>query len=140
MNTAPRVIIVEDESIVALDIRNRLSRMGYEILAVLDSGEAAVALVVAARPDIVLMDIRLKGDMDGIEAARRIRLKLNIPIIYLTASADLPTTQRAERDAPAPFLLKPFDIQELCAVIEEALGPSRRAARANDVSPTDGAW
>ncbi|MCC7206528.1 MAG: response regulator [Anaerolineae bacterium] len=126
MTNAPRVVIAEDESIVALDIRNRLSRMGYAILAVVDSGEAAIALTVAARPDIVLMDIRLKGEIDGIEAARRIRQKLSVPIIYLTASADLHTSRRAERDAPAPFLLKPFDIQELRDVIEDALAGSLR--------------
>lgn len=121
MDDAPRVIIVEDESIVALDIRTRLNRMGYHILGVVDSGEAAVVLTLAARPDIVLMDIRLKGDLDGIEAAKRIRQKSSVPIIYLTASADLHTVRRAEQEAPAPFLLKPFDIQELRALIEKAL-------------------
>jgi CheY-like chemotaxis protein len=121
VDDAPRVIIAEDESIVALDIRIRLHRMGYHILGVVDSGEAAVVLALAAQPDIVLMDIRLKGDLDGIEAAKRIRQKSSVPIIYLTASADLNTVRRAEQEAPAPFLLKPFDIQELRALIEKAL-------------------
>ncbi|MDQ7054267.1 MAG: response regulator [candidate division KSB1 bacterium] len=86
-----RVLIVEDENIVALDIQNRLQRLGYEVVGVASSGELAIRVALDTRPDLLLMDIRLKGKMDGIEAAKAIIKQLQIPVVYLTAYADSQT-------------------------------------------------
>lgn len=119
--SATRVLVVEDESIVALDIRNRLKRKGYVVVGVADTGEDAVHLARSLMPDIILMDIRLKGDMDGISAAVEIRRHQAVSIIYLTASMDSPTVQRAHTLAPAPFLAKPFEIGELQDLIDTSV-------------------
>jgi CheY-like chemotaxis protein len=120
-----KILVVEDESIVALDIRNRLKRLGYVVVGVADTGEDAVYLAHLHLPDVVLMDIRLKGDMDGIAAAMHILRQQESAVIYLTASMDEPTVQRAQTYAPAPFLAKPFDISELHDMIETLI--NRRA-------------
>jgi len=119
--TGVRIMVVEDEGIVALDIRNKLRRMGYAVAGIADSGEDAVVMALDMKPDLVLMDIRLKGEMDGIEAARRIRKQYSIPIVYLTAYADTTTRRRADATGPAAYLLKPFDDSELHGVIQKAL-------------------
>ncbi|GAB4445483.1 MAG: hypothetical protein Kow0031_28050 [Anaerolineae bacterium] len=116
-----RIVIVEDESIVALDIRNRLNRLGYTVLDMAATGEDAINAVGNTQPDIVLMDIQLKGRMDGIEAAARIKDRHNIPVIYLTAYADETTLQRAKITESFGYLLKPFEERELSATIETAL-------------------
>ena len=83
-----KILVVEDEGIIAKDIRNSLKSLGYAVLAVAFSGEEAVEKAAETHPDLVLMDIRLKEDMDGIEAAREIRARFNIPVVYLTAYTD----------------------------------------------------
>ena len=103
-----QVLVVEDEGVVALDIQSRLAKLGYTVLAVVDSGEEAVRKATEVRPDLVLMDVRLKGEMDGVEAAERIRADLDIPVIYLTAYADEPTVQRAKVTEPFGYLRKPL--------------------------------
>lgn len=120
MNGA-RIMVVEDEGIVALDIRNKLRRMGYSVAGIADSGEDAVVMALDTEPDLVLMDIRLKGDMDGIEAASRIHKHRSIPIVYLTAYADTTTRRRADATRPAAYLIKPFDDSELHVVIQKVL-------------------
>lgn len=116
-----KIVIVEDESIVALDIRNRLNRLGYTVLGMAATGEDAVKMVGATQPDIVLMDIHLRGKMDGVEAAARINEQHNIPVVYLTAYADETTLQRAKITESFGYLLKPFEERELSATIETAL-------------------
>ncbi len=116
-----QVLIVEDESIVALDIQSMLGSLGYEVPAVVSSGEAAIEKAAETHPDLVLMDIRLKGDMDGIEAAEQIRGRFNIPVVYLTAYADDETLQRAKITEPYGYILKPFGERELHTAIEIAL-------------------
>ena len=115
------VLVVEDESIVALDIQNMLGSLGYEVPVVVSSGEAAIEKAAETHPDLVLMDIRLKGDMDGIEAAEQIRGRFNIPVVYLTAYADDETLQRAKITEPYGYILKPFGERELHTAIEIAL-------------------
>jgi len=115
------ILVVEDESIVALDIKNRLQKSGYYVVGLTSSGEESVRIAAKLRPDIVLMDIKLKGDMDGVEAAEQIRANFNIPIIYLTAYADELTLQRAKITESFGYLLKPFEERELTATIETAL-------------------
>jgi diguanylate cyclase (GGDEF)-like protein/PAS domain S-box-containing protein len=119
--TQTRILVVEDESIVALDIQCRLESLGYDVPATVASGEKAVEQAGALRPDLVLMDIHLQGRMDGIEAADQIRQRFGIPVIYLTANADHPTVQRAKVTEPYGYVIKPFEERELQTAIEVAL-------------------
>lgn len=119
--TQARILVVEDESIVALDIQDRLESLGYEVPATVASGERAIEQAGALRPDLVLMDIRLQGRMDGVEAADQIRQRFGIPVIYLTANADHPTVQRAKITEPFGYVIKPFEERELHTTIEVAL-------------------
>lgn len=119
--TQIRILVVEDESIVAADIQDRLEALGYEVPATVGWGEKAVELAGALRPDLVLMDIQLKGRMDGVEAAHQIRRRFNIPVVYLTANADHPTVQRAKVTEPFGYVIKPFEERELHTTIEVAL-------------------
>lgn len=116
-----KVLIVEDEAFIALEIKNRLQRMGYEVCGVVSSGEDAIQQAEAMRPDLVLMDIRLKGDMSGIKAAVVIREKSRIPIVYLTSHADEETLEQAKWTSPSGYLLKPFQEKDLRIGIEIAL-------------------
>jgi PAS domain S-box-containing protein len=115
------VVVVEDESIVALDIKNRLISLGYSVTGMATTGAVAVETVSQTQPDIVLMDIKLKGNIDGIEAANRIRANFDIPVVYLTAFADDATLERAKLSESFGYLLKPFEERELIATIETAL-------------------
>ena len=120
MNKAT-ILIVEDEAIVAADLANKLGQLGYGISATTASGEEAVALARELRPNLVLMDIRLAGAMDGVEAAEHIRHECDLPVIYLTANSDRPTLERATRSEPFGYILKPFEKLELVSHIEMAL-------------------
>ena len=124
--TAPQILIVEDEAIVASDISNTLQVLGYAALAVASSGESAIELATAKRPDLVLMDIRLKGSIDGVRAAREISDRLGIPVVYLTAHADERTLRRAKATQPFGYVLKPFDERDLHVAIEIALDRSQK--------------
>lgn len=121
MTTKPQILIVEDESIVALDIQNRLKRLGYTVTGFVASGEDAIVKAAEFQPDLVLMDIKLKGVMDGIDAAAKIKAQFGIPAIYLTAFADEATLQRAKETEPLGYLIKPFEERELLATIRMAL-------------------
>ena len=121
-----RILIVEDEAVVALDIERRVTGLGYTIVATTDSAEEAIELAERERPDLVLMDIRLRGLMDGIEAGRQIRNEWRIPVVYLTAHADEPTLARAKETAPFGYILKPFDEQKLRVTLEVALAKHAR--------------
>jgi len=116
-----RILIVEDERIIAVDLQGHLERIGYQVLDVLSSGAEAVAYAVASRPDLVLMDITLRGDMDGVAAAEEIRRQSEITVVYLTAHSDEATLQRAKITDPFGYVLKPFDERELLKTIEMAL-------------------
>ena len=117
----PKILIVEDESIVALDLQARLRRLGYHVIGTAATGDEAIKLADDGRPDLALMDIRLKGGMDGIEAAQHLRAKFNTPVIYLTAHADDATLQRAKTTAPFGYLTKPFEERELHSTLDMAL-------------------
>jgi len=116
-----RILVVEDGSIVALELRERLQSLGYAVAGIVSYGEDAVRRAEEARPDLVLMDIRLKGEMDGIEAAEEIRARLGIPVIYLTAYADEDTLRRARVTEPYGYIIKPFQEAALHTAIEVAL-------------------
>jgi PAS domain S-box-containing protein len=114
-------MIVEDESIVALEIKDRIISLGYEVVNVVSSGEIAIIKAGESKPDLILMDIMIKGSMDGIETAKKIREKYDIPAIFLTAYSDEKTIQRAKISEPYGYLLKPLQERELRTTIEMAL-------------------
>jgi len=116
-----KILIVEDERIVALDIENMVKNLGYDVVDVVSSGENAIKSVQKTKPDLILMDIVLKGDIDGIEAAEKILSRFDIPIVYLTAYSDHKTISRAKVTEPFGYILKPFDERELGTGIEIAV-------------------
>jgi PAS domain S-box-containing protein len=118
---ANTILIVEDDRIVARDIQNQLTRLGYAVVGITRFGEEAVHLARELRPDLVLMDIRLEGAVDGVTAAQEIRDCLQLPVVYLTAYADEETLRRARVTEPFGYILKPFEERELRTVIEMAL-------------------
>ncbi len=120
-----KILVVEDESLVAKDIQNMLRGLGYEVLDVLSTGEEAIAAFGRFDPDLVLMDIVLKGEIDGIAAAEKIWETYGIPVIYLTAYADETTLARAKVTEPFGYILKPFDERELQTTIEMAFYKAR---------------
>ncbi len=116
-----RILVVEDEAIIARDLQKRLQAQGYIVTSAVSTGEDAILKAKTDTPDLVLMDIVLLGDMDGIEAAGRIRALLDIPVVYVTAYADEKILERAKITEPYGYILKPFDDRELRSVIEMAL-------------------
>ena len=114
-------MIVEDEWIVAEDIKMILGRLGYTETSISSSGDEAIKNAEKDKPDLVLMDIVLEGEMDGIEAANEIRNRFNIPIIYLTAYADEKILERAKITEPSGYIVKPFIDEDLKIAIEIAL-------------------
>lgn len=122
--TKAQILIVEDDGLVAKDIETMLKRLGYDVAGVVMSGEKAVIKATDLQPELILMDIGLRGDMDGIEAAEKIRSRLNIPVVYLTAYGDEDTIQRAKMTKPLGFLSKPIQEDDLSLAIEEALSKS----------------
>ena len=116
-----RIMVVEDEMIVAMDIQSRLEKFGYEVVAVISSGELAIDSCMEMAPDLILMDIRLEGELDGVETARRIRKHLDVPVIFLTAYTDEHMLDRVKITEPFGYILKPFKDTELHANVEVAL-------------------
>jgi PAS domain S-box-containing protein len=115
-----RIFVVEDEAIVAADLQDRLRALGYEPVGVVAAGEEALLKVEEAQADLVLMDIQLKGSIDGVEAAERIRERLDIPIVFLTARVDEATFRRAKITAPFGYVRKPYEERELHTALEIA--------------------
>jgi two-component system cell cycle sensor histidine kinase/response regulator CckA len=119
------ILVVEDEGIVARGIQSELENLGYDVPDVASSGEEAIEKALHLHPDLVLMDVVLKGDMDGIEAARRIHEQLDVPVVYLSAYEDENTIHRARGTEPFGYLLKPYEEKELHTTIEMALHKHR---------------
>ena len=118
---ADRILIVEDEQITAEDLAEVLKDLGYQVSAVVASGDEAIREAENNRPDLVLMDVRIKGDMDGAETARILRERFDVPVVYLTAHADRDTLERAKHSRPLGYIVKPFHEAELHASVEMAL-------------------
>ncbi|NBB72882.1 MAG: response regulator [Bacteroidetes bacterium] len=116
-----RILVVEDEVIVAMEIEDRLRNLGYEVLDAVTTGEAALDRADALQPDLVLMDIMLDGALDGIETAERLHETMRVPVIFLTAYSDDATLERAKATTPFGYIVKPFEERELYASIEVAL-------------------
>lgn len=115
------VLVVEDESIVSKDIQHSLKKLGYSVVGAASTGEKAIELAKSTMPDIILMDIMLKGEMNGIEAADEIRKTCSIPVIFLTAYADESTLSKAKITEPYGYILKPFKEIDLHTTIEMAI-------------------
>ncbi len=123
------ILIVEDQSIIAWDLSERLTHLGYDVRAIADNGDDAVQYAQELRPSLVFMDIILRGKEDGIQAAQRIQERMDIPIVFLTAHADTATIERAMRAAPYGYLVKPFDERDIRTTAEIAISRHRAALR-----------
>ena len=121
----PTILIVEDEWVIALDIRQHLNRLGYSVSGTANSAEKALELVAATKPDLVLMDIYLQGSKSGIEAAEQIHQQFHIPVVFLTAHADEGTLKEAIATHPYGYIVKPFEEQDLIIAIQVALANHR---------------
>jgi len=117
---ALKIMIVEDEAIAALATEMMLQRLGCEICCNVASGEEALEALENVRPDLLIMDVRLDGEMDGIETIQRIRRSHNIPVVYVTAYSDDSTQARAEATYPLAYLIKPLDMRLLEHALEQA--------------------
>jgi len=116
-----RALIVEDEILIAEELRERLSYLGFSVIAAVDSADEGIAIATKEHPDLVLMDIRLKGKKDGVQAATEIHQQVDVPIVYLTAHSDRLTVDRAKGTNYDGFVLKPFRGHELQSTIEIAM-------------------
>ena len=116
-----RILVVEDEALIAMDIRQQLVQMGHTPVGHATRGEQALELVEVLKPDLVLMDIQLAGPMDGIQAAQLIRNRNAVPVVFITAFAAEETLARAKLTEPYGYILKPFSEREMGTVIEMAL-------------------
>lgn len=140
-NRAIKILIVEDDIIIATHISKVLEKAGYEVDGILPKGEAAIAHIQANPPDIILLDIALKGDIDGVETAQKIRQYFSIPILFLTANADEATFARAKATQPEDFISKPFKPRQLLRSLElvisrmEAKSEALAAATAPESEP-----
>jgi PAS domain S-box-containing protein len=123
MKMTRRILVVEDELVVAADIQQRLVALGYDVPVIASSGAEAVQQAMETKPDLVLMDIVLQGDIDGVAAAEQIRQRLDIPVVFLTAHSDERTISRAKFSDPFGYIVKPFEEHNLQVAIE--LAPHR---------------
>ncbi len=117
----PQVMVVEDEFVIAVDIQKALERIGYDVPAIESSGEDAIKTAGEIKPDLVLMDIMLNTEMDGIKAARQICSQFNIPVVYLSAFSNKEILEEAKLTEPHGFLVKPFNEKELRSTLEMIL-------------------
>ncbi|MCF6249353.1 MAG: response regulator [Desulfobacula sp.] len=117
----PKILIVEDDGIVAMDIEIRLEKFGYDVCGKKSSGEKAIEAVKELNPDLVLMDIVLKGDMDGINATKIIQSRFGVPVVFITAHADEERFERAKMTTPFGYIIKPIRDKEFKITIEMAL-------------------
>ena len=120
-NNGFKILVVEDEAIIAMDIQSILRKIGFADSEVVFSGEESLEKVAARKPHLVLMDIRLKGNMDGIQAAHQIYYEYHVPVIYITAFGDESTLKRANGTARFGYITKPFEERELQSTITSAL-------------------
>lgn len=129
---SPKVLLVEDEQIISMEIAHRLKRSGYDVVGTATSGWEAYEKAVSLRPDVIIMDINLSGDLDGIKTTEAIRSKVDIPVIYLTAFGDHTTVSRAKHTEPYGYLVKPFETRELESTIMVALNRRKMEAKLKD--------
>lgn len=116
-----KILVVEDEGIIGLNIKKKLKSFGYTVPAIVATGEEAIKMAEITFPDLILMDVRLKGDMNGVETAEKIRKNFDIPVIYLTAYSDDEVLEKAKKTEPYGYIVKPFKADDLRSNIEIAL-------------------
>jgi len=121
MNTIPRILIIEDDAALVANLEDTLTQMGYQVVGLAATGKAAVEFALAHKPDLILMDIRLRGAMTGIQAAEQIHQHLDIPVVYLTAFSDKTLLPQAKTTEAYAYLTKPVRDHELRASLEMAL-------------------
>ncbi len=129
----PRVLVVEDERVVALDLEHQLQALDFEVVGIADHAAEVMELVHARQPDLVLMDIRIQGALDGIDLAHELRARYELPVVFLTGNADEVTLQRALAAEPYGYVLKPFELRTLEATLETALFRRRAERRGEDL-------
>jgi PAS domain S-box-containing protein len=129
--TKEKILVVEDEGLVAMSLKKSLEDLGYEVPATAAAADEAIKKIAKESPDLILMDIRLKGDIDGIEAANQIRKTSQVPIVYLTAHSDEKTLSRAKQSEPFGYIVKPYEVKSLHSTIEMAL---QKAAAQSEVT------
>lgn len=123
------ILVVEDEQVVAQDLKGQLVALGYSVMAIAASGDEAVQVATATPPDLVLMDIHFREGIDGIEAAKLLRSRLDVPVVFITAYADAETLERAKESEPFGYIIKPFQKRELRVAVEIALYKHRTDRR-----------
>lgn len=131
LEKSPNILIVEDENIIAKDIQLMLENLGYKISGVVSSGEDSIKKASNMHPDLILMDIKLKGKIDGVSAANQIYKSLRIPVVYLTAYSGNATMDRAKETMHFGFISKPFEEKELQNIIEETLAHNKKYKYSN---------
>jgi len=131
-----KVLIVEDEALTAMSMRFELERTGHEVCAAVATGERAEAAFDATPPDLVLMDINLAGEIDGIETAARLRKRSAVPLIFISGYDDSRMVERAQAFAPLRYFTKPVSLEALVRAIDELLAPPPDPARADEITPT----
>ncbi|HEY9623613.1 MAG TPA: response regulator [Crinalium sp.] len=119
--THARILIVEDESILALDLEEILENLGYAVLGIATNAASAIELVCQSQPDLILMDVGIPGDMDGLEAANEIWNRFKLPVVFLTASVDEKTLKRIKMSSAYGCVSKPFRLEELSIALQAAL-------------------
>jgi DNA-binding response OmpR family regulator len=133
ISSEPRALIIEDEILIAEEVADRLSRLGFSVIATVDNADEGIAIATRERPDLVLMDIRLKGEKDGVQAAQEIRQQVDVPIVYVTAYSDRLTVDRAKGTEHDGYILKPFHKRDLQSTIDVAM--QRHAIRVKEKKP-----
>jgi len=123
-----RILVVEDEAIIAMDIQNMLKKCGFNECDVSYSGEESVIKALAKNPDLVLMDVKLKGNLDGVSAAEQIQARLNIPVVYITGYGEETILKKAKKTNSFNYINKPFEEKELLTTIKKVLIKSERRA------------
>jgi CheY-like chemotaxis protein len=131
MANRKKIMVVEDESIIALDIKSVLNGFGFDVCAIASSGEESIKLAKKTNPDLILMDVKLKGEMNGITAAKTIKKTLNIPVIYLSAYGDLDTINRTNGSSPFGLISKPFGEEELQSTIRKTFSQIKKFSYTN---------
>jgi two-component system, response regulator PdtaR len=132
-----KIFIVEDEPIVAMMLEDTLAQLGYEVAGTATNGNDAIRKIGETHPDLILMDIRIEGEMDGIETAEKVTSLYQLPVVYLTAHSDEKTLERAMATQPHGYLLKPFRTRELYSTLEIALYKHRLKSRTSPATPAE---
>jgi len=138
MGGVKKILIVEDEAILAFTLKRIVESAGHEVIGTTAYGEAAIESALSGRPDMVLMDIFLKGEMNGIETASLISEKTNASIIFITGNTDAATREQAMRTGPAAYMQKPIQKKELLEAMQQALDEASTLHQGNDTVKSEG--